>query len=418
MRRSLIQRVYTEVIGKPFLRSLIFPYSLFVFLVSAADASTDWTAARVQINALAPTGKTGLFVGLICAWCLLAGGALQPVWRHQAIPFLVRQPIGPWEWSLRLLPSLSVALVPVVMIWWLAPEHAHPLAHYLGFVGLALPILLGASFRGIRGIRVASIGIATLALLVWAYSYTGSAAYLGMLATAVLFRAATVSIGRTLMARGETVRGHMRGASVIRVLVSRDWRSIVRTRRSMLIELIALNLTITLMMLGFRINGQDTGRDMLLIACVLFLMAALPAYRNLEIAKARLGLQMMRREWPVSYWERALALMALTALLAAPSALPVALLGSRMGAFNLVVFSVFVLTTIIFTATLFAKTLGQSASSVGLYLNLILFQGALIALLAPVHYLLVAALGILASVRWMRSGLLNFANHSCAGDSA
>src|SRR4051812_17437889 len=112
MQGPLIQRVFTEVIGKPFLRGLIFPYSLFIFFVSAADASTDWTAARRQINALAPAAKTALFVALICTWCLMAGGALRPVWRHPTIPFLVRQPIGPGEWGLRLLPSLSVALVP------------------------------------------------------------------------------------------------------------------------------------------------------------------------------------------------------------------------------------------------------------------------------------------------------------------
>ena len=418
VRGSVIQRVFSEVIGKPFLRALLFPYAVFLLLVSAADASTNWTAARRQMYALSPAAKTLVFVGLISGWCLVAGRALRPVWGHKTIPFLLRQPIGSWELSVRLLPSLSVALIPVILIWWLASYEVNPFTHYLGFVGLALPIMLGASFRGITSVSVISIGIAALALLVWTYSLTDLAAYLGMLTTIVLIRAAISRIGSTLTVQSNQVYGQMSRASVIRVLVARDWRSILRSRRTTLIELIVLNLTVTAMMLGFRVNGQDTGRDMLLIACVLFLIAALPAYRSLEIAKARLGAQMMRLEWPVTCSERALALIALTAKLAATSALPIALVGSRMGVFNLLVFSVFVVTTVFTTAALFAKTLGQSASSVGLYLNLILFHGVLISLLAPWHYLLAAAIGIVASVHWMRSGLRNFTTHSCAGDSA
>jgi hypothetical protein len=111
----------------------------------------------------------------------------------------------------------------------------------------------------------------------------------------------------------------------------------------------------------------------------------------------------------VSLLERALGLVGLAALLGATSTLPLALLGSRMGIFNLLVFAVFVLATVAFTAALFAKTLVRESSSVGLYLNLILFHGVLISLLASWQYLLVAAVGIAASLQWMMSGLKRFA---------
>jgi len=83
--------------------------------------------------------------------------------------------MGPWELSARLLPSLSVALLPVVSIWWLASYGTNPVTHYLGFVGLALPIILGASFSGFTSAVVVAVAIAALALVVWAYSYWNGA---------------------------------------------------------------------------------------------------------------------------------------------------------------------------------------------------------------------------------------------------
>jgi hypothetical protein len=414
----VIQRVFTEIIGKPFLRGLLFPYFLFLLAVSAADSSTNWEAQRLQISTLPPAVRTSLFVGLICSWCLVAGRALRPIWRDKTIPFLVRQPMGPWELSARLLPSLSVALIPVVSMWWLASYGTNPVTHYPGFVGLALPIILGASFSGITSVVVVGVGIAALALVIWAYSYTNNAAYLGMLVTPVLFRGAASCIRSTLAVQSSAVHRQMRSPSLIWVLVRRDWRSILRSRRQTFAELIVGNALIISLMLGFRINGRDSGRDALIIACVLFLIGALPAYRNLEVAKAQLGTQIMCLAWPVTYFERAVALIVLAALLAAPSAIPIALLGSAMGLLNWVVFMVFVLATVIFAATLFAKTLLRDSSSVGLYLNLILFHGVLMSVLAPWEYLLLAVLGIGVSFRWMTSGLKCFANQASGGDSA
>ena len=414
----LIQRVFAGVIGKPFLRALIFPYFLFIFLISAADASTNWHAARVQVASLSPATKALIFVSLICAWCLIAGRALRPVWRHKTICFLVRQPIGAWEWSVRLLPSLSIALIPVVMIWWLASYGANPLMHYLGFVGLALPIILGASFSGFTSAAIVSTGVAVLTVLMLAYSYDASFAYLGLLVAPVLFRGTATFIRRQITIQSPPIRAELISASVVRVLVRRDWRCILRTRRHTLKELIILNLVMTLMMLGFRINGQDSGRDLLLTACVLFLIAALPAYRSLEVAKARLGAQMIRPEWPVTYSDRALAMIALTVILIGPGVVPIALVGSRMGLLNLFVFLVFVVTTAVFTATLFAKSLLRNSSSVGIFLNLILFHGVLVMVLTPWQYLLFALAGTLASFRLLLSGLKSFSTHSQRGISA
>src|SRR6266571_1643185 len=132
----VMQRVFAEVIGRPFLQGLVFPYFLFLFLVAAADASTNWQAARRQVTHFSPWAKTAILVGLIAAWSLMAGRALRPVWRQQAISFLLRQPLSSWEWTVRTLPSLSIALVPVAAIWWMDSYGANPLPHYLGFVGL------------------------------------------------------------------------------------------------------------------------------------------------------------------------------------------------------------------------------------------------------------------------------------------
>jgi hypothetical protein len=404
----LIQRVFAEVIGKPYFRALIFSYFLFLFSVSTADAIMNWEATRRQIAALSPAPKTLIFLSLICGWCLVAGRALRPVWHHKTIPLLVRQPMGPWQWSARLLPSLCVALVPVVLIWWLASYGANPLTHYLGFVGLTLPIVLGASFRGKTSAAVTFTGATVLALLIFAYSYNPAWAYLGILATPVLYRVGASMIRGQLILHNNRVCKELSSASVIRVLVRRDWRCILRARRQTLIELIVLNLTIVLIMLAFRINGRDSGRDSLLIACILFLIAAAPAFKSLEFAKALLGAQLMRREWPVTFLERSLALIFLAAVLTAPSALPIAMLGSKMGAFNLLVFLAFVLTTIVLEAALFAATLHRGPSAVGLYLNLILLHGILISMLAPWQYLPIAATGIVAGFYIMTSGLRRF----------
>jgi hypothetical protein len=404
----LIQRVFAEVVGKPFFRGLIFPYFLFLFSVSTADAITNWEETRRQIALLSPAPKTLLFVSLICGWCLVAGRALRPVWHHKTIPLLVRQPIGAWQWSARLLPSLSIALLPVVLIWWLASYGANPLTHYLGFVGLAFPIVLGASFRGKASAAVTFTAVTALAGLIFAYSYNSTWALLGIIATPALYQFSSSKIRGQLTAQGSLVYRELSSASVVRVLVSRDWRCIMRTRRQTLVELIGINVAMVLMMLAFRINGRDSGRDSLVIACTLFLIAATPAFKSLEIAKARLGSQLMRREWPVTFVERSLALISLAAVLTAPGALPIALLGSRMGAFNLLVFLAFVLTTIVLEAALFATTLHRGSSAVGLYLNWIVLHGILISMLAPWQYLPIAAAAITAGFCIMTSGLRRF----------
>jgi hypothetical protein len=404
----LIQRVFAEVIGKPLFRALIFPYFLFLFSVSTADAVTNWEATRRQIAVLSPATKTLLFVSLIGGWCLVAGRALRPVWRHRTIPLLVRQPMGSWQWSARLLPSLSIALLPVVLIWWLASYGANPLTHYLGFVGLALPIVLGASFREKASAVIMCAGVTALACLIFAYSINAAWAYLGIVATPVLYGAASARIRNQLSVQDNLVHRQLSSASVIRVLVSRDWRCILRTRQQTLIELIVINFGVVMMMLAFRINGRDSGRDTLLIACIMFLIAAVPAFKSLEIAKTRLGAQFMRREWPVTIGERSMALISLTAVVTAPSALPIALLGSRMGIFNLLVFVVFVLATIIIEAALFATTLRRSSSAVGLYLNSILLHGILISILTPWQYVPISIAGIAAGFSVMKSGLRRF----------
>jgi hypothetical protein len=167
---NLNTRVFFSIIGKPFFRRLILPLGLFLIAVSSLDPITDWTALREQLATRDPWQVTLLFTTLILFWSITAGRALRPVWGQPTIAFLVRQPIGHWYWVRYLLPSLWIAFLPVVGIWWLAPHYAHPVVHYLGFVGLSWTIFLGASFRGLAAVKLIAIGTAAVATLIFGYA--------------------------------------------------------------------------------------------------------------------------------------------------------------------------------------------------------------------------------------------------------
>src|SRR5690606_11607585 len=134
-------------------------------------------ALRRTLAGLAPWQQSAVFTALMLGWSWQAGRALRPVWRHPTIAFLVRQPIGRVQWAVGLLPSLGIAFVPIAAVWWLAPHRAHSVVHYLAFVGLAWPLVIGASFAGSTAVFLLAAGTLSLAALVFMYAHSAVFAY-------------------------------------------------------------------------------------------------------------------------------------------------------------------------------------------------------------------------------------------------
>lgn len=405
----LATRVFLEVAGKPFLRRLVFPYFLVILLIAAADATTDWNATRQQLASWPPMNKAAVLGGLIAAWSIICGRALQPVWNQPSALFLMRQPINSYEWSARLLPSLSIALIPIIGILWLGSYGAPAVIHYLGFIGLCLPIILGASLRGLVGGVVVTLAALILSALLFSYAHHRAVPYLALVITLPLLVLSASLVRRQSAVVNAYRLGHLSSSNVVRALVRRDLLCIHRTRKSTTLELLTLGTLTSLMMLAFRVNGEVVGREAFLTACILFLIGTSTLYRNLELAKARLGKEMMRQHWPVTYSERAIALLVLISMLAAPSALPIAALGSTMGLTHLLLYMVFVLTTVALTAALFAASLRNKASSVGLFFNLIVAHGVVVSLLPSWIYAMAAPIAATLGFLRVRAALERFA---------
>ncbi len=407
MNRST-QRVFYHVVGRPFLRGLVLPSFLALLLVAFADAITDWTALRQQVEALTPWGKTAMFGVLFLVWSLAGGHALRPIWRLPMIAFLVRQPLTRWQWVAGLLPSLGIAFVPVIAIWWLAPHYANSVIHYLGFVGLAWPIILGASYQTPSSIFVTGAGTISLSILVLAYCYYPFVAYVALLVTIVQLPASVALIPRQITQINKQNSAHLSSTGVIAALVRRDLRCLRRVEWRSLVTLVLFSAGAPLMMLAFRVNGAMEGREAFLTACVLFSLAASTIYESLEKMKVRLGKEIMRHRWPVTYSQRGWALIRLIAVLVGPSAVLVGLSGSTMGGYNLLLFFLFVIVTITLCVALFSRLLGVTSTSIGLYLLLITLHGGMVFLLPAWGYAIVAIPAVFINFRLMTSGLRKF----------
>jgi hypothetical protein len=210
-----------------------------LLFVALSDAVTDWTALRQQAALLGPWARPTvfvvLFVVLFVAWGLIAGHALRPVWRQPTIAFLVRQPLTWRQWVVDLFPSLAVAFVPVVAIWWLAPHYANSVIHYLGFVGLLWPVILGFSFAVPSSIIVAGAGTATLAILLFAYGYFPFAAYVACLVTILQLPLGVAFIRRQIAPTYRRRSGHLSSAGAALAIARRDLRCLFRIERPTLL---------------------------------------------------------------------------------------------------------------------------------------------------------------------------------------
>jgi len=403
------QRVFYHVVGRPFLRGLVLPGFMVMLFIAAADASTDWSALRQQIMSLAPWVRTVLFGSLFLSWSLAAGFVLRPIWRLPMIAFLVRQPLTRWQWVAGIFPSLGIAFLPVFAIWWLAPHYANSVIHYLGFVGLAWPIILGVSFKAPSSIYVAGAGLISLMILVFAYCYYPFVAYAAFLATIIQLPLSVALIPRQISPVIKQVSGHLSGNGVIVALIRRDFRCLLRIEWKSFSGLAFFGIISPLMMLAFRLNDAMHGREVFLAGCVLFLLVALTIYESLEKLKEHLGKELMRHRWPVTYSQRGLALIGLVAVLVVPSGILIGIFGTSMGSYNLLNFFLFVTVTITSCTALFSRLLGVTTTSNGLYWIIITAHGVLVFSLPGWGYAIFALLSIVVNFFLVTAGLRKFA---------
>jgi hypothetical protein len=364
-------RIIFRAIGIPALRALVLPLIVVLLSVGMADATVDWTALRGRIDSVAPWQSAALLTALVGAWCFIAGRTLRGLWHRPFVAFLVRQPLSRWQWVVYLGPSLGIGLLPVAGIWWLAPGGANELVHYLGFVALAWPIMLGAACAGVAALVLWLAATLTFYVLVWLYSYTPIAAYGALLLAIAEMSVSAAPIRRQVALINRSVYSPLSGSGVIMTIIRRDLRYLFRTQRTKLAGMPLWALACSLLMLAFRVNGGQEGREALLSAGILVSFSVSPLYEILETLKVGLGREIMRRRWPVSHAQRTWALLGLIALLVAPSAIPIGLFGATMGAANVLVYLLFVGTVVTLSAALFSRLLVTRTSANGLFLLLI-----------------------------------------------
>ncbi len=379
---NLNTRVFFSVIGRPFFRRLILPLGVFLMVVSSLDPSVDWSALREQLATQDPWQITLIFTTLNLFWSISAGRALRPVWSQPTIAFLLRQPIGHWFWVRYLLPSLSIAFLPVVSIWWLAPHYAHPLAHYSGFVGLSWTIILGASFRGLASVKLIAIGTAAMATLIFGYALQPGVAYLAIIATILLLPVSITGIRDQLVQSRKISPGRLVSNWPIAAVVRRDLLCLWRLERKSLIGLVLPAVVVALMMLALRVNAQVSGREAFVFSCGFLSFAIMPVYEILTRLKTRLGPELMRQRWPVNHHDRGVALLCTMFVLTGPNIIALAGLGSTMGRAYGLLFMLFAANTIVVLTALFSRTLVVAAPMLGWSLWL-LFIHAILAMTLP-----------------------------------
>ena len=397
------QRIFFRILGRPYLRTLVVPLFSILLLVTMADATTDWAALRAALESAASWRTAALLTGLILGWSFAAGRAFAPVWRQPVIAFLVRQPLHHLQWVAFLSPSVALGLIPVAGIAWLAPRHVNGIVHYFDYLVLAWPIVLGASYLGRDALLIVSASALLLFGATLAALYYPAAAYAVPFAALAQMSLAVTPVRRQVARVNKRLQGSLAGSGIVATLVRRDLRYLLRQQRKKLSALALYAIVCALLMLAFRINGAQRGSDALLSACIVFTIAASPAYEILEAMKKALGKELMRRRWPVSILQRSLALISLVAALAGPGAVLILLAGSVMGPAHALVYVLFVACFIAFTTALFGNLLIMRRSANGLYLLLItLHMVAFLVLPEWVYALLAIAIlppALLATIR-------------------
>ena len=405
---SFNNRVFFTIVGKPFFRRLVLPLGLFLVVVSSLDPMIDWTALREQLATRSPWQVTLVFTLPMLFWSIIAGRALRPVWNQPTIAFLVRQPIGNWFWVRYLLPSLWIAFLPVVSIWWLAPHYTHPVVHYSGFVGLAWTILLGASFRGLASLKLIVIGTAAMATLIFGYTFQPGVAYLAIIITVLLLPLGISGIRYQLVQSRKISPGHLVSRWPIFSIVRRDLLCLWRLERKSLLGLVSPAVIVALMMFALRVNGQVTGRWAFIYACGFLSFAVIPTYDLLTRLKTRLGPELMRQRWPVNHGDRGVALLCVMCVLTGANIITLAGLGSTMGLAYEFLFLLFAANTIVGMTALFSRTLVVATPMLGWALWLIFIHAILAMTLPPWVYGMSAVVTVPFGISIMLKGLHMF----------
>ncbi len=384
------------------------PLGFLLFVVVLADASVNWYALRNQL-AIWPTLRlSALFTFLFLFWGLIAGKALAPVWGQPAIAFLVRQPISRWRWVRFLAPSLLIAFLPLIGIWWLAPNHGNTVVHYLGFVGLAWPIILGASFHGKSRYKWLTIGTTSFAILTFTYTYQGWVSLLAIIITIAFLPMSSSAIREQTVSHLKAKPGNLKSKTPVMAVIRRDFRCLWCLERKTLFVLVQLGVVTLLMMLAIRINTEAGSRMTFIVCSSLLAFGITPIYEILSRLATHLGPELMRHRWPISHLHRGLALLGLVFLLTAPVFMLLGILGSAMGAAYLTLFTLQILTSLVVLCGLFCHTLLDTGTALGWGLWVALINTLLVTTLPPWIYVTMLGFVVPAGVVLMVRGLKKF----------
>lgn len=395
-----LQRILYETVGRPFLRRLIPAFTGILLFALLADAVFDWNALRAEIAGSGFAARTALFTSAFVAWGVPAGRALAPAWQLPAMAFLVRQPISRWRLLGGLAPSLAIAFVPVAMIWYLAPDHGHPLAHQIGFVAMACPLMIGFAFRPRDASLVVSAAVAVLAAMLTMYWQWPWVAWISAAATILLSGWSVALIPRQLGTSSRRAIRRLTASGPVPAIIRRDLRCLLRTERGGLLELAAISAGAAAMMLALRVNGDAAGREAFAGACILMSLPAAVACDSLEKLRIRLGSEFLRLRWPVTIRQRVWALLGLLAVLMTPAAMSIALLATSMGPGYLLLFTLFLALTVAGCAVLSTAFLGSSRSAAPVF-QLALTLHAALALASAGPAYAAAAVILLAPGYWL-----------------
>lgn len=381
---------------------------MLLFIVVQADANIDWNVLRSALTTRKPWEITVLFTGLFVLWGLIAGRALKAVWHQPMVAFLVRQPISHWQWVRFLVPSLSIAFIPFIGIWWLAPNYSQTPLHYIGFVGLAWTIVLGGSFRGTTSLKWIAVGTIALAVLIFAYAHQPWVALIAVLISVVLLPLSMSAIPGQIVNSVHVSNASLTSKSPVIAIVRRDFRCLWRLERKALVGLIQLAVIAALMMFANRVNDALRGHEAFVLSCALLSLALLPVYDILTRLKSRLGTELTRRRWPISYRHRALALLYLVLMMAAPGFIALLILGSKMGTLYLLLFALHTMVSIVVLTALFSQTLLDATVSLGWSLWVLLINTVLAAALPARVYALLAVVVLLIGIVIIVKGLQKY----------
>lgn len=405
-------RAFFNVIGRSFYRRLIPPLSMFLILAVLADATTNWTELRNQIASQEPISVAVLFTGIFLGWGTIAGHALRSAWRQPAIGFLLRQPMGLWRWAYSLFPSLLLAFTPLMCVWWLAPNPGQSVLHYVGFVGLLWPILLGASYGGAKGLCQVTVSTMLLAALMFTYRYFSFVALIAFVIAVAAMPLSLIALRYQQSPVQQFARQSLATNTPVGALFRRDLLCLWRLDRKALLGCLPLLGIAAPFMVAFRIQGGEGRRAIFLAACILFSVTVMPFYEILLRLKARLGTQLMRISWPVRYVQRTASLFGLALLIASPNALAIGIAGSSMGVSNGIRFLLFSFVALTSLCALFAATLRLHAASFGWSLWLLLIHCVIVTTVPAEMYGPIAILILVVMSFWTTHGLREFSEQS------